>query len=206
MSLQLNQFFKRIYFTVERIILKVTGKWTFPGYEEYWERRYASGKTSGKGSYGELALFKAEIINAFIMDRKIESIIELGCGDGNQLSLFNIQKYTGLDIAPSAIKKCKERFNDDQSKEFYLYDPDQFDVLNIKADLALSLDVIYHLVDENVYHLYLTHLFLSANRFVMIYSSNIDSGQKFHVRQRHFSYWIDENLKNWKLVQTIKNR
>ena len=34
----------------------------FPGSAEYWENRYAYGGSSGQGSYGRLAKFKAEVV------------------------------------------------------------------------------------------------------------------------------------------------
>ena len=54
----------------------------------YWENRYKNNGNSGAGSYGRLAEFKADVINNFIAENKITSVIEFGCGDGNQLSLF----------------------------------------------------------------------------------------------------------------------
>jgi hypothetical protein len=48
----------------------------------YWEERYASGGTSGKGSYGELVEFKAKVLNEFVLKKQVKNIIEFGCGDG----------------------------------------------------------------------------------------------------------------------------
>jgi hypothetical protein len=59
----------------------------FPGSADYWERRYAEGGDSGHGSYGRFAEFKAEVLNRFVAEQRIESIVEFGCGDGNQLTL-----------------------------------------------------------------------------------------------------------------------
>jgi len=72
-------------------------------YIRYWDHRYDQGGTSGNGSYGELAIFKANIINSFIMEHKVNSIIEFGCGDGNNLSLYKIKKYLGLDVSEKSI-------------------------------------------------------------------------------------------------------
>jgi len=44
---------------------------------DYWEKRYSLGKNSGVGSYGELAVYKADIINSFIEHQEIDSVIEL---------------------------------------------------------------------------------------------------------------------------------
>ena len=78
----------------------------FPGSQPYWERRYARGGDSGAGSYGRLAIFKAEFVNSFVRDHGIRSVIEFGCGDGNQLSLAEYPSYFGLDVSRSAVEAC----------------------------------------------------------------------------------------------------
>lgn len=59
---------------------------------------------------------------------------------------------------------------------------------NETADLTLSLDVIYHLIEDNVFFTYMDRLFDSSTKFVIIYSLNTDrqaqikgkkSGKKF---------------------------
>lgn len=118
----------------------------FPGSARYWETRYASGGTSGEGSYGELAAFKAEILNEFVAANNIASVIEFGCGDGNQLALARYPRYSGFDVSPQAVSLCRKRFAADPSKLFGLMD----DYRGEKADLGLSLDVVYHLVEDAV--------------------------------------------------------
>jgi hypothetical protein len=46
----------------------------------YWEARYGAGGSSGAGSYGRLAAFKAAFVNAFVADNHIRSVLDLGCG------------------------------------------------------------------------------------------------------------------------------
>ena len=77
------------------------------------------------------------------------------------------------------------------------------------ADLILSLDVIYHLVEDEVYEAYMDRVFSSANRFVIIYSSNCDSLNRIepkHMKHRRFSVWIEDNAKAWKLIHHIPNK
>ena len=69
----------------------------------YWERRYRLGGSSGSGSTGHLAAFKAEVLNRFVHDHGIKSVIELGCGDGQQLALAEYPLYLGLDVAKTSI-------------------------------------------------------------------------------------------------------
>lgn len=183
----------------------------FAGSQEYWESRYARGGTSGAGSYGKLAEFKAEVLNSFVKDNGISSVIEFGCGDGNQLALADYPAYVGLDVSRTAIEMCKERFEHDKTKSFFLYAPDcSVETRSaFKAELALSLDVIYHLVEDRIFELYMKHLFSAATKFVIIYSSDTNVNHPFqapHVKHRRFSEWAKTNLPEWKLLRRIENK
>ena len=172
---------------------------------KYWEKRYSSGGNSGAGSYSNFANFKAEIINAFTDKHKIQSVIEFGCGDGNQLMLANYQKYTGVDVSQTIINLCKEKFRSDLSKTFI----DLEEYVDTTADLSLSLDVLFHLVEDEVYDEYMRTLFSASNHYVIIYSSNTDDNTSYegkHVKHRKFTKWIQDNESNWKQIEYIPNR
>jgi len=180
----------------------------FPGSVNYWEKRYRKGQTSGVGSYGKFAEFKAKVLNEFTVKQNIQSVVEFGCGDGNQLSLLNFKQYTGLDVSAKAIEICSEKFSSDTSKTFVLYTPNAFDNSRDipQCDAALSLDVIFHLVEDEIFHKYMCHLFDAARKYVIIYSTNKESkSHSPHYRQRKFTDWIDQNKTNWKLVEKIEN-
>jgi hypothetical protein len=178
----------------------------FQSSADYWEVRYRGGGSSGSGSYGRLAEFKAEVINGFVARRGIQSVIELGCGDGNQLSLARYPSYVGIDISRAAVERCRDRFRDDPTKRFHA--PDDSDLAeNLRAELALSLDVIYHLVEDGVFDRYMRTLFDSAERFVIAYSTNDEIPSPFaHVRHRRFTDWVEANRPAWRVVETIPNR
>ena len=175
--------------------------------EEYWENLYKGGGNSGEGSYKELAIFKANILNEFINESKINSCIEFGCGDGNQLSLIYYPNYIGLDVSSTIIRSCIEKFHKDSSKSFFIYDSlsfkDNHSIFN--AELSISLDVIYHLIDDNVYNKYMTDLFNSSSKYVIIYASNYDSKVDHHEKNHKFTDWVEGNLKNWKLNNVKEN-
>src|ERR671913_732501 len=86
----------------------------FHGSESYWIKRYASGGNSGVGSYNKLAAFKAEVLNDFVRQNNVRSVIEYGCGDGNQLKLAEYPFYTGFDVSPEALALCDNLFHSDQ--------------------------------------------------------------------------------------------
>lgn len=176
----------------------------------YWEKRYSAGGTSGAGSYGRLAKFKADVINTFVREHDVETVIDLGCGDGNQLKFADYPAYHGLDVSETAIQRCRKLFADDDSKRFSLYIPDRFSLDDPahSAELALSLDVIYHLLEDHVFDTYMRHLFGVAEKYVIIYSN--DSGENPshlspHLRFRKFSDWINDHAPSWKLIDRIEN-
>ncbi len=173
--------------------------------EEYWKCRYGGGGNSGPGSYNHLAEFKAEVINRFVAESRIESVIEFGCGDGNQLRLADYRDYAGYDISPVAIATCRQLFDGDSSKKFFL--AHEYD--GRKADLALSLDVVFHLTEDAVFDSYMRTLFGAAKRNVIVYSSNRDApverGSE-HVRHRQFTNWVERELADrWLLIKKIPN-
>jgi len=194
---------KRIYW---KLVAQKSNPTPFPGSAEYWEKRYAAGRNSGVGSYAQFAEFKAEVLNRFVATHHVRSVIEFGCGDGNQLSLAKYPKYIGFDVSATAISKCRGRFDQDVGKAFCLMS----EYANQTAELALSLDTIYHLVEDDVFNRYMRTLFAAATRYVIIYSSDSDDDEGYevshHVRHRKFNRWIQHNLPNWKLVEHLPNR
>ena len=176
----------------------------FTSSSRYWEDRYALGGNSGAGSYGRLARFKAEVINNFVAKNGVQTVIELGCGDGAQLELARYPYYTGLNISLQAIELCRARFRQDSNKQFFHFSTQEAD--KTTADLAMSLDVIYHLVEDYIYDDYMSRLVSTANRFICIYSSNIERPALVdHIRHRIFTDWMVAHAPQWKLIQKIPN-
>jgi len=177
----------------------------FKGSSDYWIERYKKGGNSGEGSYNKFAVFKAEVINAFVEKNVVNYVIEFGCGDGNQLKYMKYPMYTGVDISPEAVTLCRKAFSGDSAKRFMLLE----DYDGATAELSLSLDVIYHLVEDEVFSAYMELLFSASSKYVIIYSSNQDSqddNQIPYVRHRLFTEWIEENKPDWKLINHIHNR
>ena len=176
--------------------------------DTYWETRYAKGGDSGTGSYGRLSEFKAEFLNAFVESNAVKTVIEFGCGDGNQLSLAKYPQYIGLDVSQTIIQAIASRFQDDETKSFFFIDTRAYvDHAGVfQADLSLSLDVVYHLVEDSIFEAYMNALFGAASRFVIVYSSNKDEQSAPHVRHREFTKWVEKNKKGWVLREMIPNR
>ena len=110
----LSQFVDR--FTV------LISRFRFTESSAYWESRYRFQGSSGAGSYGEHARKKAEFLNAFCREHQIADVLEFGCGDGAQLELAYYKDYIGVDVSPTAIKRCRKRFESNPAREFYHLD------------------------------------------------------------------------------------
>jgi len=169
----------------------------------YWESRYREGRTSGAGSYNRLAIFKAETINRFIKDHRVHSVIEFGCGDGSQLRLAEYPAYVGVDVSRTVLDATRQAFEGDTTKRFVHVDdvgPEHF------SDLSMSLDVIYHLVEDEVFERYMGQLFDSARRHVIVYSSNdVRPSDSIHVRHRRFTDWIASSRPEFRQTAFLKN-
>ena len=171
----------------------------------YWKKRYLKGGDSGYGSSGYLAEFKAGIINNFIDNNSINTVIEFGSGDGNQLKYMNYKNYIGFDVSNYIIKKCRKNYKDDGTKQFNLYS----NYNNEISELTLSLDVIFHLIEEDIFIDYMNKLFNASNKYVIIYSSNTNNQLTHmvkHFRNRKFTDWIEVNRPDFKLIKFIKNQ
>jgi SAM-dependent methyltransferase len=175
------------------------------GSASYWERRYRSGGTSGAGSYAANAQAKAIVVNRVLQEHSVRSVVELGCGDGNQLTLLEIERYAGLDVSPTAIDMCARRFADDTSKSFLRYDPAHFvdQAGFLRGDLSLSQEVIFHLVEDDAYERYMRHLFGAALRLVLICSTDHDGWEAKHVRHRRFTEWVARHETDWSLLEHL---
>jgi hypothetical protein len=171
----------------------------------YWDTRYRQGGNSGHGSYGRLAEFKARVINQYVLEQGIDSVVEFGCGDGNQLGLATYPRYAGYDVSATAVRRCRKIFRSDRSKSFHLAQ----DYDGRSSDLALSIDVIFHLVEDDVYEAYMSRLFQAAHGHVIIYSSNEEKPvdrASVHVRHRCVTAWVDRHLSaSWMLARTVPN-
>lgn len=161
--------------------------------KEYWENRYRFGGNSGVGSQGVIAKYKAQVINDFVKNNNIQTACELGCGDW-LFSLFIIPKYTGYDVSEFIIDKNQRNYID-------TFTTSMDDLTDY--DLTISMDVILHLIEEDVYQQYMKDLFRLSNKFVIIYCTNKDEILGgMHNRFRNFLPDVPENFE---LIEHLDN-
>ncbi|HNL40089.1 MAG TPA: class I SAM-dependent methyltransferase [Saprospiraceae bacterium] len=190
--------FQRLLFLLRRM--------RYPGSAHYWERRYASGGDSGSGSGGQVAAFKADFLNRFVAEKNVRQVLELGCGDGRQLSLAQYPAYTGLDISPAAIAICRRRFAGNPARHFQIYHPESFQSADFQADLTISLEVIFHLTEQDAYERHLRHLFACATQWVVIFSADEERPSPYpHYRLRRFTPDVGRLAPGWQLLEIVPN-
>lgn len=138
----------------------------------YWERRYARGGNSGSGSRGALADHKANVLNRLFAYARPQSVLDLGCGDGRQLTKLHLpDRYVGCDISPTAVERCRQQFPGDPRRNFVVAEtPEATAWLADRYDLAMALDVLYHVLTPEAAVQLVATLFRVARHWVVIYS------------------------------------
>jgi SAM-dependent methyltransferase len=189
---------------IERILFNRRGDWS--GSTSYWQDRYERDDNSGAGSYGRLARFKADFVNSLVADRGFQSVLELGCGDGNQVSLARYPSYVGVDVSPAAVSTCRRRFAGDLSKRFIVAGEEPLPA----CEVGLSLDVIYHLVEDAVFERYMADLLDHSEQCVVLYTSDRDvytppRREPRHIRHRPVQAWIRDRRPDWRLRERVPN-
>lgn len=174
---------------------------------EFWDNIYKNNGNSGTGSYNRLAEFKADVVNDFLMENNIETTIEFGCGDGNQLSLIKYNYYVGVDVSPYIIDKNRKIYENNDKRKFYCTLNEKHNYINEKFDLSISLDVIFHLLEDEIFFNYMDDLFRTSSKYVIIYSSNHEEYTRWpEYRHRNFMGYIQKNMEGWKLINFIPNK
>lgn len=162
----------------------------------YWEKRYRQGRSSGAGSEGAQAAAKAAHVNDVIARYEVTSMIDWGCGDGTVLADITTDiAYLGVDVSPTIVDKCRREHPD---RLFTL--PEHAD--ESTAELALSMDVLFHFPNDDDYQVYVARLFASATRYVLIYSTNYGPNRTAeHVLRRRFTPDIHCWFPQWELIE-----
>lgn len=174
--------------------------------EKYWEDRYKSGSNSGSGSYGKHAEWKGQFMQSFIDSRHIQSIIDVGCGDGNQLGYFKCPTYFGLETSPTALEQCTQKYKNDKSKVFVNLSQYLAKVGSaFRANCVISLDVLLCLVDPAKFDEHLKVLFNLASNYVVIYAADVDRVSAPHIIYRKFTDIVREKYPNWVLMEKVSN-
>jgi 2-polyprenyl-3-methyl-5-hydroxy-6-metoxy-1,4-benzoquinol methylase len=110
-----------------------------------WEAEYQCGRWNYLAGSDEFIRYA--IINAFLLGRKVPlSLLDVGCGEGLLLKKLGpqfVSKYTGLDLAQSALDKIHPKRNGD---EYVLSSVEDF-IPAQKWDAIVFNEVLYYTAD-----------------------------------------------------------
>lgn len=157
------QFFKVIFITL--LSLSFFQLYSDDNAEEAFSRVYrdkiwgidAKGNgTSGAGSTIGSTVEYREMLQNFLRDYRIRSVVDVGCGDWEFSKTINWDGvfYIGIDAVKSVIKRNKRKYSS-PSILFFQGDATQLNLPT--ADLLICKDVLQHLPFEDI-HAFLTQL------------------------------------------------
>ncbi len=174
----------------------------FKSSKKYWEKWHINNKNK-ETKYNQISEFKIQVVNDWIHQYKIKNVIDFGCGDGSILNHISFENYLGVDVSETAIDLCQKKQKKDASIAFITLEKYK----GAKAQMTISLDVIYYLVEDLIYKQYLTKLFDSSESYVLIYSTNVNGYNELipHIKHRQFTDWVKKCKKDFVLINHIKD-
>jgi len=162
-----------------------------------WETEYSSSSLKNKNTYPNEDLISF-IYNNYQMNNNCK-VLDLGCGWGNNLKFlkdFGFDVY-GVELSPSAFKKCKEITKNVFNKSF--------DDLSVFKDdffeLIVDRQSIQHNDEDNIYEtIYEVHRCLKTNG---IFYSHMISKANYSFKTNYVS--ISQLNKLFQKFKIIKN-
>ena len=144
---------------------------------DFWNARYRTlpWLGSGPGSRGVGQHYKAYLLQNVLRKNRIESIVDVGCGDmcwlrTDRLSAgtFGGIRFVGLDISEVAVQMNRQRF---PALEFEIHDLSR-KPLPEQVDLLLCFDVLIHQTSREQFTRCLNHLLDGIVRHALVSYKN----------------------------------
>jgi len=133
-----------------------------------WEKRWENAQKKGRVSFLGKRMFKAKkkTLGKALEGLKVETVIEIGCGLGHTLEVFQEKgiPYRGIDISLNAVSFC-------QKKGFNAIQKNVEDVVD-QYDLVSSDGMLEHFLD---FEPCAKHLMRISKKYVLLIQPNHDS-------------------------------
>ena len=137
--------------------------------KNFWNERYLTFPElgSGPGSRGYSSWLKQDLMRTILESNRIESIIDIGCGDLCWLTpgLLDGIDYIGVDISEIIIKVNRHRF---PLHTFILSDISKESLPVIAPDLVICLDVLLHQCDRDTFDSALRNILFATTKHGLI--------------------------------------
>nr|WP_186363469.1 glycosyltransferase [Rhizobium sp. ACO-34A] len=170
----------------------------------------ASAQQTGDNSNDPLTRYKGLVVNLFAQQKNLRSFVELGSGDGSHLPYFDFEQYTGFDVSQAAVARTKAMYAANPNFRFIWSGEPELDweVHEQEYECALSLDILQHLTDDEIFTDYMDRLFSLSSRYVIIYAPNFDApggDGALHARHRKFVDFVEQRYPQWTLLKYLEN-
>lgn len=172
---------------------------------DYWQQHYESGGTSGRGSQGEFAEWKADVVNQVVRHCDVTTVLDVGCGDGQQAALIDVPRYLGIDVSQAAVQIAQSRNRHDRSKRFDLWHEGEPFPAGM-YDMVMSLEVLMHILEERMFTETLSGIFASAREVVVLQVPlvpMVNYGPGMHDKHRAILPYLAEHLGPFSLTQIV---
>lgn len=128
------------------------------------------GRTSGEGSTVEFNKQYFDFMSNFIKEKKITSVVDLGCGSfvvSGEFFLNSDVHYTGIDCVGFIINLLKRAYQEHKNLNFLHYDVFSKKEDLPSADLFLLKDVLQHWTTKCIYE-FLDYMVLKHKNSIFI--------------------------------------
>jgi 2-polyprenyl-3-methyl-5-hydroxy-6-metoxy-1,4-benzoquinol methylase len=128
-----------------------------------WDNRYRQGGISGEGSIGKYREWKWKIIDKYFDN--FDNIIDVGCGNISFWEGRDAKQYIGMDISPTIIEKNRTK----RPHWTFLCNPAEKPI-HKTADYVICFDLLFHIMDDDIYQEILQNLIEYSNNAILIYT------------------------------------
>jgi len=180
--------------------------------KKWWNEWYKGGGTSGQGSRGDLLEFKSDYINTYFRQDAIQTVFDYGCGDGWLAGNLECKNYLGMDVSAEAVMMCKKKIN---RPNFYFelvesnlisgnyIDLKCVDRFAIKPEAIICIDMLYHVMDNELVNKIIESIFSSSARMIVLYTipnTKMHGGRTDAINFYNNSETLNRVTKNWRLI------
>ena len=172
--------------------------------KKFWNRKYAEGGISGRGSIGKYRTWKWAKIRDVIGN--FREVIDVGCGDlkfwehpiANKILNQRRFKYLGIDISDEIITRNR-KFAPGLK---FICAPSHKPIPG-EAEVVLALDLLFHIMDHGNFEETLQQLCKASKLWIVIYSwqknpfekdyTVTDGKSQYFRKLSEYTHVFDEN-------------